>query len=77
MQIRGDRHQTKGTIFEEKILTYFLLKHGSFCLMAMKFCKIVKTVIIELLLEKNSQILPRSTTEHAPKNLIFNLNFSV
>ena len=57
--------------------TYFLLKQGSFCLMAMKFCKIVKTVIIELLVEKNLQILLRSTTEHALKNLIFNLNFTV
>ena len=57
--------------------TYFLLKQGSFCLMAMKFCKIVKTVSTELLVKKNLQILLRSTTEHAPKNLILNLNFVV
>ena len=51
---------------------YFLFKQGFLCLVAMKFCRVVKTINTQLLVKKNLQILLRSSTEHAPKSLICN-----
>ena len=43
--------------------------------MTMKFYRIVKTVSTQLSVKKNLQIFSKVCTEHAPKNLMFNLNF--
>ena len=55
------------TAFFENRHIFSLNMRGFLCLMAMKFCRIVKTVSTQLPVKKNLQILLKSSTEHAPK----------
>ena len=51
--------QGSDSIFKES--AYFLLKQSLLCLIAIKFCRVVKTISTQLLVKKNWQILLKST----------------
>ena len=38
----------------------------------MKYCRDVKSISTQLLVKKNLQVLLKSSTEHVPKNVMFN-----